>query len=208
MDQSSSSAAWLPESVQTRRRAVAPAGKEAKPSSSWEGDRDVCARRSFVPRFESLGVRTRYTVLCDIKVAKRSAHLNVESNVLWPLRLHGLGGGSVEPLNHDRWARWARIGAQRLGSVPVTRRECVWSARAFEREVLVEHFWVVDPGQRSEYRYCTVFEVSQPDQRPMWWRRCPHLSTTSGVESRNFYTEDNPSHQPLRVGLNGSSPRA
>ena len=96
-------------------------------------------------------------------------------------------------------------------------RSCVGSAfgpwrlgpaRAFEREVLVEHFWVVDPGQRSEYRYCTVFEVSQPDQRPMWWRRCPHLSTTSGVESRNFYTEDNPSHQPLRVGLNGSSPRA
>ena len=54
----------------------------------------------------------------------RSATLAVsraQSHPYRPLRLRGVGGGSVVPLDGDRLARGARAGAGRLGSGPVTR---------------------------------------------------------------------------------------
>ena len=44
-----------------------------------------------------------------------------QRNSYRPLHLRGVGSGSAEPLDGDRLARWARIGAGRLGGVPVTR---------------------------------------------------------------------------------------
>ena len=44
-----------------------------------------------------------------------------QSHPYRPLRLRGVGGGSVVPLDGDRLARGARAGAGRLGGVPVTR---------------------------------------------------------------------------------------
>ena len=45
----------------------------------------------------------------------------VQSNSYRPLRLSGVGSGSVVPLDGDRLARGARAGAARLGSGPVMR---------------------------------------------------------------------------------------
>eukprot|EP00966_Prymnesium_polylepis_P007727 177120-Prymnesium_polylepis.1 len=53
-------------------------------------------------------------------------------------RLSGSGGGSVVPLDGDRLARWARAGAERLGSVPVTRWGRVRSARVVGPEAPTE----------------------------------------------------------------------
>jgi hypothetical protein len=47
-----------------------------------------------------------------------------------PLRLSGVGSGSVVPLDGDRLARWARAGGGRLGSGPVTRCECIVGLRS------------------------------------------------------------------------------
>jgi hypothetical protein len=63
---------------------------------------------------------------------------SVQSNSYRPLRLSGSGGGSVVPLDGDRLARWARAGAERLGSVPVTRWGRVRSARVVGPEAPTE----------------------------------------------------------------------
>ena len=67
----------------------------------------------------------------------------VQSNSLRPVRLSGAGSGSIEPLDGDWSARWARAGAERLGSVPVTRWGRVRSARVVGPEAPTEPMGVV-----------------------------------------------------------------
>jgi hypothetical protein len=64
-------------------------------------------------------------VAADIVGASRSLALSSagpDRGGFQPLRLRGVGSGSVVPLDGDRLARWARAGAGRLEGVPVTSR--------------------------------------------------------------------------------------
>ena len=55
--------------------------------------------------------------------------LSYETKSYIPLRFSGAGSGSLEPLDGDRLARWARPGVAGLGSVPVMRWGRVRSVR-------------------------------------------------------------------------------
>ena len=69
--------------------------------------------------------------------------LSYQSHPYRPLRLRGVGSGSVVPLDGDRLARCARIGARKLACVPVMRWGVVRSARVGGRGAPTEPFWTV-----------------------------------------------------------------
>ena len=67
----------------------------------------------------------------------------VQSKSHRPLRFGGVESGCVVPLDGDRLARCARIGARKLARVPIMRWGVVRSARVGGRGAPTEPFWTV-----------------------------------------------------------------
>ena len=79
---------------------------------------------------------------------RESTFLSYQSNSYRPLRLSGVGSGSVVPLDGDRLARGARVAIAVCVGVRVMRWGRVRRGRALVREAPTEPFgavWAVRP---------------------------------------------------------------
>jgi hypothetical protein len=124
--------------------------------------RDKLSRTTSMKRRQRVGGKRRVGVCalrctapmqargCERRLSQKGAASKcpAQSKSHRPLRFGVVGSGSVESLDGDRLARWARAGAGRLGGVPVTRWGRVRSARVGGREAPTEPMgavWAVRP---------------------------------------------------------------